>query len=48
LEKPRRTVTAGTAHALELEEGQASLDALKTHFGIALDAPYEARRPLSH
>jgi N-hydroxyarylamine O-acetyltransferase len=30
----------------ELKEGQAYLDALKTHFGIALDVPYEALRPL--
>ena len=30
----------------ELGEGQAYLDALKTHFGIELDAPYEAIRPL--
>jgi len=27
-------------------EGQAYLDALKTHFGIELDAPYEKLRPL--
>ena len=31
----------------ELPEGQAYIDALKTHFGIELDAPYEALRPLS-
>lgn len=30
----------------ELAEGQAYLDALKTHFGIDLDAPYEKLRPL--
>ena len=30
----------------ELEEGQAYLDALKNHFGIELDAPYEHLRPL--
>lgn len=33
-------------HVRELSEGQAYLDALKTHFGIELDAPYEAIRPL--
>jgi N-hydroxyarylamine O-acetyltransferase len=30
-----------------VKEGQAYLDALKTHFGIELDAPYGALRPLS-
>jgi N-hydroxyarylamine O-acetyltransferase len=30
----------------ELEEGQPYLDALKSHFGIELDAPYEELRPL--
>jgi hypothetical protein len=29
-----------------LAEGQPYLDALKTHFGIELAAPYEALRPL--
>ena len=43
-----RTVTPGAEHVQKLEEGQAYLDALKTHFGIALDAPYEAIRPLPH
>ena len=31
---------------LELEEGQAYIDALQTYFGIELDAPYEDLRPL--
>jgi len=30
----------------ELAEGQAYLDALKTHFGIELDASYKTLRPL--
>jgi len=30
----------------EVAEGQAYLDALNTYFGIKLDAPYEALRPL--
>lgn len=33
-------------HVQELGEGQAYLNALKTHFGIDLDVPYEAIRPL--
>jgi N-hydroxyarylamine O-acetyltransferase len=41
-----RTVTAGVEYVQELEEGQPYLDALKTHFGIELDVPYEAIRPL--
>jgi N-hydroxyarylamine O-acetyltransferase len=41
-----RTVTAGTEHAQELEEGPAYVEALKRHFGIELDASYEAMRPL--
>lgn len=36
----------GTEQACELVEGQAYLDALKTHFGIVLDAPYEALPPI--
>jgi len=31
----------------ELPEGQVYIDALKNHFGIELDAPYEALRPLN-
>jgi len=42
----RRTVTAGIEHAQELEEGPTYVEALKRHFGIELDAPYEAMRPL--
>jgi N-hydroxyarylamine O-acetyltransferase len=41
-----RTVTPNGEQVQELEEGQAYLDALKTQFGIELDAPYEALRPL--
>jgi N-hydroxyarylamine O-acetyltransferase len=41
-----KTVTSGIEQAQELAEGQAYLDALQGHFGIALDAPYEALRPL--
>ena len=41
-----RTVTPDGEHVQELAEGQAYLDALKTHFGIELDASYEALRPL--
>jgi len=32
---------------LELPEGPAYLTALKDNFGIELDAPYEALRPLA-
>ncbi len=42
-----RTVTASTVQEQELAEGQPYLDALHTHFGIELDAPYEAMRPLA-
>jgi N-hydroxyarylamine O-acetyltransferase len=45
LNRTLRIVTAGTDQVQELREGQAYLDALKTHFGIELDAPYEALRP---
>jgi len=41
-----REVTADGEHEQELTEGQTYLDALKTHFGIELDVPYEAIRPL--
>lgn len=37
---------AGKEQVQELSEGQAYLDALKNHFGIELDAPYENLRPL--
>lgn len=36
----------GESRGQELAEGQAYIDALKTHFGIELDAPYEKLRPL--
>jgi len=39
-------VTEEKEHVRELAEGQAYLDALKTHFGIELDASYEDLRPL--
>lgn len=41
----KRSIT-GKDEVQELAEGQAYLDALKTHFGIELDAPYEMLRPL--
>ena len=41
-----KKTTANKEHVQELPEGQAYLDALKIHFGIELDAPYEALRPL--
>jgi N-hydroxyarylamine O-acetyltransferase len=42
-----RTITPEGEQVQELAEGQAYLNALKTYFGIELDAPYEALRPLS-
>jgi len=36
----------GTEEVNELPEGQAYLDALKRHFGIELDVPYETLSPL--
>jgi N-hydroxyarylamine O-acetyltransferase len=41
-----KTVSSEKEHVQELAEGQVYLDALKTHFGIELDAPYEALGPL--
>ena len=41
----KRTL-AGRDEEMELEEGQTYLDALKSHFGIELNAPYESLRPL--
>lgn len=41
-----KQVTATAETAQDLVEGQAYLDALECHFGIALDAPYEALRPV--
>lgn len=46
LNRTLRIVTTGAEQVQELREGQAYLDALKTHFGIELDAPYKALRPL--
>lgn len=37
---------AGRAEVMELEEGRPHLKALKTHFGIELNVPYEKLRPL--
>ena len=37
---------SGKEKVQEVAEGQAYLDALNTYFGIELDAPYEALRPL--
>jgi len=39
-------VTGEKEHVRELAEGQVYLDALKIHFGIELDAPYEDLRPM--
>jgi len=41
-----RNLTADGEHEQEIAEGRAYLEALKTHFGIELDVPYEALRPL--
>jgi N-hydroxyarylamine O-acetyltransferase len=41
-----RIATADGEQVQDLEEGQPYLDALTGHFGIELDAPYEAMRPL--
>lgn len=46
LNRTLRIVTTGVEQVQELAEGQAYLDALRTHFGIELNAPYEALRPL--
>lgn len=39
-------MVAGKEIVQELPEGQAYLDALKSHFGIELDTPYEQLRSL--
>ena len=41
-----RTVTDGEEGTTTLEPGAAYLAGLREHFGIALDAPYEALRPV--
>ncbi|MCF8130984.1 MAG: arylamine N-acetyltransferase [Deltaproteobacteria bacterium] len=41
-----KKATAGNENLMELKDGKAYLSALKTHFGIELDAPYEKLRPL--
>jgi len=41
-----KKVSVGNEDVIELTDGQAYLNALKTHFGIELDAPYETLRPL--
>jgi N-hydroxyarylamine O-acetyltransferase len=46
LNRTLRIVTAEAEQVYELAEGKAYLDALKTHFGIELDASYDALRPL--
>jgi N-hydroxyarylamine O-acetyltransferase len=46
LNQTLRRVAAEAGQVQELAEGQAYLDALKTHLGIELDASYEALRPL--
>lgn len=42
-----KRLVADRMQVQELAEGQAYLDALNTHFGIELDAPYEALRPIT-
>jgi N-hydroxyarylamine O-acetyltransferase len=42
-----RIVTDGVEQTQELEEGTAYLAVLRQHFGIDLDAPYAALRPLA-
>jgi N-hydroxyarylamine O-acetyltransferase len=46
LNRTLRRVSADTEQVQELGEGQAYLDALKSHYGIELGASYEALRPL--
>ena len=46
LNRTLQIVTADAEQVQDLAEGQAYLDALKVHFGIELDASYEALRPL--
>jgi N-hydroxyarylamine O-acetyltransferase len=41
-----RVIVNGVGQEQELAEGPPYLDALREHFGIALDADYEALRPL--
>ena len=41
-----KRVIADNEDVIELTEGQAYLNALKNHFGIELDTPYEKLRPL--
>lgn len=41
-----KKVVDGNERVQELTEGQTYLDALKKHFGIELDAPYDKLRPL--
>jgi len=41
-----KEMVAGKEIVQELPEGQAYLDALKSHFGIELDTPYEQLRSL--
>jgi len=41
-----KEIIAGNESVQELADGQAYLDALKNHFGIELDTPYEQLRSL--
>jgi N-hydroxyarylamine O-acetyltransferase len=36
----------GNENVQELADGQGYMDALKIHFGIELDEPYDQMRPL--
>lgn len=42
-----RVTTSETEQVQELSEGQVYLDALQTNFGIKLDVPYDAIRPVN-
>jgi N-hydroxyarylamine O-acetyltransferase len=46
LNKTLKKVVSGVEKVQQLEEGQPYLDALKEHFGIELDEPYEKLRPM--
>ena len=41
-----KKIIVGNEDVIELTEGHAYLNALKTNFGIELDAPYEKLHPL--
>lgn len=47
LDRSLKSVLGGVTQVRELPRGQAYIHALKTHFGIELDAPYEALGPFT-